>query len=83
MLFALPPSEPTEREEVAPGVPRLQRPNRGQLELRSVDLDGLLPADHRARLVWAFVEGLDLAPLYDRIKAVEGHPGRPPIDRRS
>ena len=63
-----------------PGVPRLQRPQRGQLELRSVDLDGLLPADHRARLVWAFTEGLDLGPLYERIKAVEGHPGRPPID---
>lgn len=79
-LFRLPPSEPPESEELGPGTPRLQRPNRGQVELRSVDLDGLLPADHRARLVWAFVEGLDLAPLYDRIKAVEGHPGRPPID---
>jgi len=79
-LFALPSSQPAEHEEVGPGIPRLQLPNRGQLELRSVDLDGLLPAEHRARLVWAFVEGLDLAPLYDRIKAVEGHPGRPPID---
>ena len=79
-LFALPPTEPAEPEELAPGTPRLQRPNRGQLELRSVDLDGLLPADHRARLVWAFVEGLDLGPLYERIRAVEGHPGRPPID---
>jgi len=79
-LFPLPPTEPAESEELAPGRPRLQRPNRGQVELRSVDLDGLLPADHRARLVWAFVEGLDLAPLYERIRAIEGHPGRPPID---
>ena len=79
-LFALPPTEPPESEVLPPGVPRLQRPNRGQLELRSVDLDGLLPADHRARLVWAFTEGLDLGPLYERIRAVEGHPGRPPID---
>jgi transposase len=30
--------------------------------------------------VWAFVEGLDIAPLYERIKATEGHAGRPPID---
>ena len=79
-LFALPPTEPAEPNELVPGTPRLQRPNRGQLELRSVDLDGLLPADHRARLVWAFVEGLDLGPLYERIRAIEGHPGRPPID---
>ena len=79
-LFSLPPTEPPESEGLAPGTPRLQRPNRGQVELRSVDLDGLLPADHRARLVWAFVEGLDLGPLYERIRAVEGYPGRPPID---
>jgi len=78
-LFELPATEPDEREK-AGGVPRLQLPNRDQLELRSVDLDGLLGLDHRARLVWAFVEGLDLAPLYVRIKAIEGHPGRPPID---
>jgi transposase len=45
-----------------------------------VDLEGLLPADHRARIVWDFVEGLDLAPLYAAIRAVEGHAGRPPID---
>jgi transposase len=79
-LFRFPPVDPPESEELAPGTPRFQRPNRGQVELRSVDLDGLLPADHRARLVWAFVEGLDLGPLYVPIKAVEGHPGRPPID---
>lgn len=50
------------------------------MELRPTHLDGLLPPDHRARLVWDFVEGLDLSPLHDRIRAVEGHPGRPPID---
>jgi transposase len=74
-----PPNEPDAHEEAA-GVPRLQLPNRGQLELRSVDLDGLLGPVHRARLVWAFVLGLDLGPLYARIKAIEGHSGRPPID---
>ena len=79
-LFELPPSEPSEPVREARGAPRLQRPNRTQLELRSVDLDGLLPADHRARLVWEFVAGLDLGPLYARIKATEGRPGRPPID---
>jgi len=30
--------------------------------------------------VWAFVEGLDLSAFHARIKAVEGHSGRPPID---
>jgi transposase len=60
--------------------PRVQRPNRQQLEWRPVDLDGLLPVDHRARMVWDFVEHLDLRPLYAAIRAVEGEPGRPAID---
>jgi transposase len=79
-LFDLPPVTSTEPIETAVGRPRVQRPDRAQLEMRAVDLEGLLPADHRARLVWAFVEGLDLAPLYGAIRATEGAPGRPPID---
>lgn len=59
---------------------RVMVANRNQIELRAVDLEGLLPADHRARVVWAYVERLDLSPLYERIKAVEGHAGRPGID---
>ena len=51
--FHLPPSEPRDRTDDAPGKPRIQRPDRARIELRPVDLDGLLPADHRARLVWA------------------------------
>jgi transposase len=75
------PREPVGgRAEDVKGGPRVQRPNRSQMELRPVDLDALLPPDHRARLVWEFVEGLDLGPLYGEIKAVEGHAGRPSID---
>ena len=79
-LFDLPQTEPAEPTAETRGAPRVQRPNRAQVELRAVDLEGLLPADHRARLVWAFVEGLDIEPLYERIRATEGAPGRPPID---
>jgi len=60
--------------------PRVLRPNRDQLELRPTDLESLLPDDHRARAVWEFVEGLDLSALYERIRSVEGHAGRPAID---
>jgi transposase len=45
-------------------------------------IDELLEPDHPARAVWAYVEGLDLTPLYDRIRA-RGHvAGRPAIDPR-
>jgi len=60
--------------------PRLREANRTQVCLRPVDLEGVLPEDHRARLVWAYVEGLDLTPLYQQIQAVEGEAGRPATD---
>ena len=59
---------------------RIQRARRDQLEMRAVDLESLIPPEHRARIVWAFVEGLDLGPLYAKFKAVEGEPGRAGID---
>src|SRR5674476_579535 len=79
-LFDLPPSEPTTRVPEGRGRPRLQQPRREQIRLRPSDLESLLPPEHRARLVWAFVEGLDLSAFHARIRATEGHSGRPPID---
>jgi len=55
-------------------------PQRDQVELRAVDLESLLVADHPARTVWAFVQSMDLAPLYARIKSVSGRAGAPAID---
>jgi transposase len=80
ILFDLPPTEVSQTEPEVRGRPRVQRPRRNQVVLRPSDLESLLPEDHRARLVWAFVERLDLDPLYGRIRAVEHHSGRPPID---
>jgi transposase len=51
-----------------------------QIVSRAAPLDALISHDHPARIVWAYVEGLDLTPLYDRIQAVERGPGRAPID---
>src|SRR5260370_17312573 len=73
----MPPSAPFEA-----GRPRLREVNRAQLEWRPVDLDSLLPDEHRARIVWDYVLGLDLTPLYRDIQAVEGHAGAPAPDPR-
>ena len=62
------------------GKARVVRPNRAQLSWDLIDPEAWLPADHMARLVWAFVETLDLTALYDKVKAREGEPGRPPAD---
>jgi transposase len=42
-------------------------------------LDQMLPADHRARQVWTFVESLDLEPFYNDIEVTDNTPGRTAI----
>jgi len=82
-LFELPEGDPVGAAEVprqGVGRPRVQRPNRYQVGIRTLSLNALLPEDHQARLVWEYVDGLDLTPLYEQIRAVEGHAGREPID---
>src|ERR1700682_85076 len=61
---------------------RIIGPDRTQLRWDVVNLDSQLPDDHRARLVWAFVKGLDLSEFYDRIKARDAVAGRPATDPR-
>lgn len=59
---------------------RVKRPERYQVTFRSLALDQVLPSDHRARVVWAYVDSLDLSALYARIQAVEGSAGRDAVD---
>ena len=59
---------------------RVVRAERSQLRLEVIDLEALLEADHRARIVWEFVESLDLGALYDGIKSRGGEAGRPAAD---
>lgn len=59
---------------------RYETVNRDQIELYPTDLEALLPPGHAARLVWHFVEGLNLRAFYDAIRAREGGPGRAAID---
>jgi hypothetical protein len=58
---------------------RVVRPNRSQIELRPMDLESLLPAGHRARPVWAWVERQDLSAMYAAIKVRDGGVGRSAI----
>ena len=60
--------------------PRLRRAQRNQVTMRMLALDDLLPEDHRARVVWEYVQGVDVTPLYQHIRAVEGSKGRDATD---
>jgi transposase len=64
------------------GRPRFQRAHRDQVEFQPYALDELVPDDHPVRDVWLFAVAADLTPFYDRIKAIEGHRGRDPVDPR-
>jgi transposase len=64
------------------GRPRMREPERRQVELRSVDLDGLLSLDHAARVIWRYVEQLDLSALEEAIEAREHTPGQAPASPR-
>jgi transposase len=61
------------------GRARVIMPNRTQVELRPMDLESQLPAGHRARLVWAWVERQDLSGMYAAIKVRVGGVGRSAI----
>jgi transposase len=76
----LPEARAVSRPAEAGGPARVMSPERNQVELRPVHLDALLAPDHAARTVWAFVQTMDLAPLYARIKSVAGRGGAPAID---
>lgn len=71
-----------EEPDDSSGTPRLRTANREQIEFRACCWNDMLAEDHQARIVWQYVLGMDLSPLLGRIKAVQHHPGHPPIDPR-
>ena len=61
---------------------RVNRADRRQPAFEIVDIERLVPEEHRVRAVWAFVETLELGMLYARIKARGETAGRPAADPR-
>lgn len=79
-LFETLPEQPAPAPAKPGGAPRLRTANRGRLILTPGSLDDMLPQDHQARAVVAFVARLDLSLLRDAIRSREGTPGHPAID---
>ena len=59
---------------------RVRCADRHQVRMQTFALDELLPDDHPARLVWEYVEGVDVSPLYAPIRSVKGRAGRNAVD---
>jgi len=68
------------RQRTQIGEARFQRAQRRQIMMQMLSLDQMLAEDHTVRLVWAYVDALDLTELYVKIRAVAGGAGRDPID---
>jgi transposase len=81
-LFENLPETPVAAGSKSAGEARMREPVRDQIELRAVDLDSLIGADHPARAFWAYVQELDLRELDDAIKAREHTPGQAPPNPR-
>ncbi len=64
------------------GQVRLREPARDQIELRVVDLDALIGSDHAARVIWAYVERLNLSALEEAVRARAHTPGQAPVSPR-
>lgn len=64
------------------GEARTKVPERSQVEMQFLSLDQWLDQDHRVRIVWQYVESLDLTELYQSIKATHHSAGRDAIDPR-
>jgi transposase len=73
-------NDSTSQNDVSAVRARVKRPHRDQIQWRDASLDELVPKDHRVRAVWAYVDSLDLTPLYEKIRAVEGGVGRDAAD---
>ncbi|MBN8614199.1 MAG: transposase, partial [Deltaproteobacteria bacterium] len=66
---------PHRREE-----PRVETADRKQARWDILDLDAMLPDDHRARVIVAAVERMDLSAFYGEIRARGSKAGRPALD---
>lgn len=64
------------------GGARVVTADRSQLSWDLLDLEAMLPRDHRARIVWSFTGSLDLGPFYAAIGSREGVAGHPAADPR-
>jgi transposase len=79
-LFGEVPSE--SKAKLAGGAARLREPVRGQTELRVMDLESVVGPDHPVRVIWGYVQKLDLRKLEETVRARAHTPGQAPASPR-
>jgi len=64
------------------GLARYVEARRDEIVFERFEFDELIGWDHPARVIWGYVERVDLSALYGQIKARAHTPGRPAADPR-
>jgi len=59
---------------------KLKGPCRNQVEFKTCCLNDLIPPEHKARLVWDFVESMDTSICLQELHTIKGEVGRGAID---
>lgn len=78
-LFPLPKHDLSENSNESIGKRKLLNPSRDQIEVRIASLNDLISEDHSARVVWNYVDKLDLSKSLKNIHTYEGYGGRPAV----
>lgn len=71
-----------EAPQVDAGLPRYVEARRDEIVFDKFEFDELIGVEHPARMIWSYVEKVDLSELYAQIKARAHVPGRPAADPR-
>jgi transposase len=80
-LFELPnPSDLANERTPHKARPRLKTAERTQVEFKIASLNDLIPQDHIVRLVYSYVDQLNMSNILGTIQSVEGGVGRPATD---
>jgi len=57
-------------------------PDRKQMRWQTIDLEKLIPEDHKVRFFWEICEKINLTKIYEKYKITEESNGRPAYDPR-
>ena len=70
------PEQPEPKSKPQHGELKLRSVDRQQTVMMNVDLENVIPSDHKARAIWALVERLDLSQFTEALRTTKGCPGR-------
>jgi transposase len=75
------PEQPVEQRQAVPtGRPKLKSVNRQQTMMATIEVEELIPLDHKARAIWEVVGSRDLSRFYEPLRTTQGCAGRPAWD---